>query len=274
MRNRIKIIKGAIMEFRDQLDHIILLPEIPKRVISLVPSQTELLFDLGLQSEVVGVTKFCVHPESWFRNKTRIGGTKNLNIEKIKTLGPDLILANKEENDRAQVEQLNAIAPVWTSNIQNLDDALQMILIIGEMVNRKEAGKSIRAQIESRFRRLDAERNSSKEGKAIYLIWQEPYMAAGSDTFIHDMIQRCGLYNIIQQTRYPVLDLEEIRALNPDYIFLSSEPFPFKEKHAKALQNILPDAAVRLVDGQMFSWYGSRLLKAGPYFENLITNLQ
>jgi ABC-type Fe3+-hydroxamate transport system substrate-binding protein len=255
-----------MMEFTDQLNRTIKLGSTPKRIISIVPSQTELLYDLGLDREVVGITKFCVHPESWFRNKTRIGGTKMLNLEKIASLEPDLILANKEENVQEQVDALSAVAPVWTSDIRTLQDALEMIRSIGKIVGKESKAGVILKDIDAKFGRT---KSTTTLGRALYLIWQEPYMAAGSDTFISDMLERSGFENCVRETRYPSLEVEAIQALNPEYILLSSEPYPFKEKQAREIQLLFPTAKVLLVDGEMFSWYGSRLMHAPAYFESL-----
>lgn len=240
----------------------------PKRIISLVPSQTELLYSLGLNEEVVGITKFCVHPGEWFRTKTRIGGTKNINIEKIKSLSPDLVIANKEENIKEQVEALQDFTNVYVSDIFNLNDALNMILRVGALVHKNEAAGKIATLISKKFSSLKI----IKEGRrAAYLIWQKPFIAAGSDTFIHNMMQYCGLQNVFAgKLRYPETTMEELQLLNCEILLLSSEPFPFKQQHIDALQPFLPSTKIILVDGEMFSWYGSRLVYAADYFDNLI----
>jgi len=253
--------------YTDQLKRIIELSQPPKRIISLVPSQTELLFDLGLDEEVVGITKFCVHPENWFRTKARVGGTKQLHLEKIKELQPDLIIANKEENLQQQIEELEKDFPVWISNINNLDDAVEMIELIGEITNKQSKAKQIIIQINECFSQLKTQ-NSKLE--TCYLIWQNPYMTIGGDTFINDMMSRAGFQNIFQnQKRYPEITIEQLKAANCKLLLLSSEPFPFKQKHIDELQPLLPNTKIILVDGEMFSWYGSRLLKAPAYFQQL-----
>lgn len=243
----------------------------PKRIISLVPSQTELLYSLGLEEETVGITKFCIHPETWFRNKTRIGGTKTVDIEKIKTLRPDLIIANKEENVKEQIEALNDIAPVWVSDIHTLDEALVMITEVGNITGRKEIAMAISGTIEQGFAGL----KPAVALSALYLIWRNPWMTIGKDTFIHDTMQRIGLTNVYgDRARYPELSLEDMKARRPEVMLLSSEPYPFKEKHIAELQSLLPEAKMILVDGEMFSWYGSRLLQAPAYLRQLIDTLQ
>jgi ABC-type Fe3+-hydroxamate transport system substrate-binding protein len=255
------------MQFTDQLNHTIELKSYPKRVISLVPSQSELLWDLGLREELIGITKFCIHPQEMFKSIERVGGTKTLNIEKIRALQPDLIIGNKEENEQSQILELQKEFPVWMSDINNLDDALTMIEKVGVLVNRVEAANVIKNNIQPSFLNL---RQLNKNG--LYFIWREPFMAAGKATFIGDILKRIGFENKLsnEQARYPELHLDEIKLLNPELIFLSSEPYPFKANHIKELQEILPDTKIIFVDGEMFSWYGSRLLKSVKYFNQLI----
>lgn len=257
------------MLFKDQLNRTIELVSIPQRIVSLVPSQTELLFDLGLNETVVGITKFCVHPKEWHQSKTRIGGTKNVNVEKIISLNPDLIIANKEENLKEDIEALEKITPIWISDINNLDTALQMIISIGEITNAKRKALQISNNIEGAFNKLIQTTNHFKTKTCVYLIWQNPYMTIGSDTFINEMLKYCKLENVIaNKTRYPEIVLEDIQNLRPEIVLLSSEPYPFKQKHIDELQEQLPNTKILLVDGEMFSWYGSRLLLAANYFEN------
>ena len=246
------------------------------RIISLVPSQTELLHDLGLDEEVVGITKFCVHPQQWFRSKTRVGGTKNIKMEVVHQLNPDLIIANKEENTKEQIEELNKSYRVWITDIKTLDDALQLIKNIGELTNTNIKANLLTDQIKERFTRLNKQLvTRNRKLKTAYLIWQNPCMAAGGDTFIHDMMNHCGFENIFKETnRYPKMTEEQFRGKNCELLLLSSEPFPFKENHIVAFQQQLPDTKIILVDGEMFSWYGSRLLYAPEYFLGLIKELQ
>jgi ABC-type Fe3+-hydroxamate transport system substrate-binding protein len=257
------------MIFKDQLNRDIEIIEFPKRIVSLVPSQTELLFDLGLDEEIIGITKFCIHPKKWHQNKTRIGGTKKVNIQKIKSLNPDLIICNKEENTKEEIELLAKEFSVWISDIKNLSEALNMINGIGEITGKSEKAEMLIHKIEREFSALQPLKT---EKKALYLIWKEPWMSVNSETFIHDMLVRCGFTNITQNKtlRYPDLTEQELVELNPNYVFLSSEPFPFKEKHIQELQEILPKAKIMLVDGEAFSWYGSHLLRSVEYFKKLI----
>lgn len=281
----------------DQLNNFIKIPSPPERIVSLVPSQTELLFDLGLNKEVIGITKFCIHPTEWFRSKQRIGGTKTVNINLVKKLKPDLIIANKEENVKEQIEQLRQIAPVFVSDIDTLEKALEMIKSIGQLVGKQDTANELVTNIEKAFKQLIPVKQRLQTA---YFIWKNPYMAAGGDTFIQDMLNYCGFANIFQNVnRYPEVFVEKClisnvqqlinnRISSPDsdennvnpstvncqLLLLSSEPYPFKQKHIDELQLQLPDCKILLVDGEMFSWYGSRLLYAAQYFTNLIEQVQ
>lgn len=253
--------------FVDQTGKTVFLSGTPKRIISLVPSQTELLSDLGLDDEVAGITKFCIHPDKWFRSKTRIGGTKQLNTALIKELKPDLIIANKEENVKEQVEELARSFPVWVSDVNNLEDALSMIGEIACITHTTAAASKIIAGIRRSFAGLPSH---TAPRKATYLIWKDPYMTIGHDTFIHSMLKAAGFDNAFaDKTRYPVVDVKAVQQSGCEYLFLSSEPYPFKQKHIDELQLQLPGIKVMLVDGEMFSWYGSRLLYAAEYFRSL-----
>ncbi|WP_304064775.1 ABC transporter substrate-binding protein [Pedobacter glucosidilyticus] len=256
--------------FTDQLGRTISINYPPQRIISLVPSQTELLFDLGLDEEVVGISKFCIHPAEQFQKKTKIGGTKTLNIDKIRALKPDLIIANKEENQQEHIEALAQEFPVWISDIHILAEALDMIIQVGKLTGTEAKAKEIATTIRSDFEALTP---SSKPLKAAYFIWKHPYMLAAKHTFIDDMLKYCGFENVLTETRYPEITLEALQELQPQVILLSTEPYPFKQKHIEELQKYFPKAFITLVDGEMFSWYGSRLLKAPAYFSNLYKNL-
>ncbi|HEU4553809.1 MAG TPA: helical backbone metal receptor [Chitinophaga sp.] len=269
-----------MLQIKDQLQYEVRIPSRPRRIVSVVPSQTELLFHLGLDEEVVGITKFCIRPEKWFRSKTRVGGTKTLDLEKIHALQPDLVLANKEENQQEQITALQAAFPVWTSDIQTLDAALQMITAVGEITERAEKAQALRNTIREAFDNLRITLPRT-DLHAAYFIWRNPWMAAGGDTFIHHMLSLCGFTNVLGGTpRYPEAPLEKLPVIfeavpaEKQLILLSSEPYPFKEKHIAEIQAVLPNAQVRLVDGEMFSWYGSRLLKAPGYFKALLQGIQ
>jgi len=236
------------------------------RIVSTVPSQTELLYDLGLEKEVVGITKFCIHPDSWFRSKKRIGGTKNLNIEKIIDLKPDLIIANKEENTKEEIEILQQHSEVFVSEIKTIEDNYQLIKEIGKLTQKEEKANRLISETQTALDFTPTHQNKT----VVYLIWKKPFMTIGSDTFINSMLEKCGFINMYaNQTRYPQTTIEEIVNLKPQYVLLSSEPYPFKEKHILELQNVVPDCKIILADGEAFSWYGSRIIKKSKYLKNM-----
>jgi len=261
-----------MMQVTDQMHRTVHMQDRAQRIISLVPSQTELLFDLGLGDRVVGITKFCVHPEEWFRTKPRVGGTKQVDREKIRALNPDLIIGNKEENAQMDIEALEREFPVWMSDVKSLDEALDMIAQVGRITATEDKAEVIGNGIRSAFAKLQP---LNEPLSAAYFIWQKPWMLAGEGTFIRDMLDRCGLTGITTKEagRYPELDNAQLAALDPDVVLLSSEPFPFKEQHIPAVNMVLPETPVHLVDGEAFSWYGSRLLRSPEYFQQLIARL-
>lgn len=263
-----------MQEVKDQAGNLVSLPGPASRIICLVPSVTELLYDLGLDKEVVGITKFCVHPNEWFRTKTRIGGTKNVDIEKARSLQPDLIIAGKEENIKEQVEALALFCPVYVSDVKTLQDAIVMILDLGELTRKQEPATLLSQKVLNGFDRLV---KLDPPVKCCYLIWQRPYMVAGGDTFINDMLRRCGFENVFSSSdRYPAITAENILESGCELVLLSSEPFPFSKKHIHQLgielEVLRPGSRIprlKLVDGEMFSWYGSRLLHAPACFYEL-----
>ena len=259
------------MELADQLGNVFTFEKSPQRIISLVPSQTELLFDLGLEDRIIGITKFCVHPYRAKSTKKIIGGTKKVHFEKIRLLQPDIIIANKEENTLEIVEELRKICPVWVTNVITIDDNRQMITDFGKIFNCRTEAQNINDKIAYAligFQRFIGERPVQK---AAYFIWREPYMAAGGDNFINELLKLNRFSNIYEQLgRYPEIELKKLRIDgDPDLVFLSSEPYPFNEEHAFEIGRFTHHAKTVFVDGEMFSWYGSRLLKAFEYFKKL-----
>jgi ABC-type Fe3+-hydroxamate transport system substrate-binding protein len=255
----------------DQLGKEIPLPTAPLRIVSAVPSQTELLFSLGLEEEVVGITKFCIHPDHWFRSKTRVGGTKQLNIDRIRSLQPNLVIANKEENTLEDAMAIEAFCPVWTSDISSISDALDMINRIGDFTGTIEKSSAMVNKIRREFSAIP----NARKFRSAYLIWKNPWMAAGGGTFINDMLNTCGMKNVLEdRERYPSLEIGSLVEEGIEILFLSSEPYPFKMNDLEQLSRILPEVKIILVDGELFSWYGSRMLQAPAYFRRLREQLE
>lgn len=258
------------MTHTDQLNRNISLEAFPQRIISTVPSQTELLYDLELGKEVIGITKFCVYPEDWFRSKERIGGTKNLHLGSIEALKPDLIIANKEENTKEDIEWLAQRYPVWISDVTTLENAKTMIQSVAAMTDRVSLGDNLLKNIRNSFSDLSVRIKEKPRRRAAYLIWKNPYMTIGGDTFINDMLDKAGYENVFyNQRRYPEVDIMTLRTLEVDTLLLSSEPFPFRDADIIELKKELSHMDIRLVDGEYFSWYGSRLKYAPEYFLKL-----
>lgn len=240
------------------------------RIVSLVPSITETLFDFELTSnEIVGRTKFCIHPKEKVGEIPIIGGTKNIRVEEIIGLEPDLVIANKEENVKEQVEELIKSVPVWVTDIVSLEDNAEFLIELGNRLNKPQLAQQFVEKTEDVFRNINPEHST----KAAYLIWKNPWMTVGGDTFIHQILKQLGFKNIFSESlRYPVITEEKLN--EADTILLSSEPFPFTDGHIKEFQKKFPDKTVKLVDGEAFSWFGSRPSKCGAYYQNLIKEIQ
>lgn len=255
--------------YRDHLKRQVHLSKTPSRIVSLVPSQTELLVDLGLRDAIVGITKFCVKPKGLRREKQVVGGTKQVHLDKIQALQPDIILCNKEENTKEMVTALEAIAPVWVSVVKTIPDALQLITDFGALFQQEENAENLRDKITKAYLSLIEHTAANRKKKVAYVIWKSPWMLAGKDTFIDAMLHAQGMENCVDADagRYPEVTMETFG--QADVIMLSSEPFPFKEEDAHHFRKQFPSAKVLLVDGAMYSWYGSRLVYAFPYLEQL-----
>lgn len=239
------------------------------RIISLVPSITETLFDLGLtENEIVGRTKFCIHPEEKVKKIPKIGGTKNLHIEEIEALKPDLILANKEENVKDQVEALMKNFKVMLTDVETIEDNYYLLKELGLLLKKEELAKNFNLKIYEVLQDATLE----KSIKTAYLIWKNPYMTVGGGTFIHEILSSIGLENVFKnEKRYPTISVEQLK--QAELILLSTEPFPFNEHHLEELKAQLPEKKFLIVDGEVFSWYGTHLAKSGAYLKNLVAQI-
>lgn len=257
-----------MLNFVDQTGTSLQLAAYPHRIISLVPSLTELLFDLGLDQEIVGVTRYCISPPEKVASRVKVGGIHQLNFQIIDSLKPDLIISNKEENDRQEIIRLQEKYPVYVSDIYTLQDALKMIGDVGKITDHSKNAQQLISEIENGFAKIDPEKSS----KVAYLIWKDPYRVAGGHTFIGDILQLSGLYNIIEKSeRYPQVSTEAIA--QAQVILLSSEPYPFSESNVEEFRNQFPASQVFLVDGTMFAWYGSRLRHTPGYIIQLLNKI-
>lgn len=246
----------------------------PERILSLVPSQTELLVDLGVGARLVGRTRYCIHPENAVASIPVVGGTKQMDLQKIQSLKPDFILAEKEETPKEWVEALSELAPVYVTDVVSIASAISMVETVGQLVGLGAEGSRLAQEIREQ---MDSVRGICRAQKVLYLIWKKPWMGVGRDTFIDSCLEHLGFQNVLAASlpgawawaRYPELNLDRIRDLNPDRVFLSSEPYPFAEKHRAEILEVLPRARVELVNGELFSWYGSRMLKMPAYWRQI-----
>jgi len=254
-----------MIEVIDQMNQTIRLQKPAKRIVSLVPSQTEFLHAIGCTDELIGLTKFCVHPKEWHQTKIRVGGTKNLNLETIRKLQPDLIIGNKEENSKEDIEILQQQFPVYMSDIYTLSDALKMMHDLGNLTGKSSLANQIADQV-----RIDFQNLPQFNKKIIYLIWQDPLMAVGPNTFIGEMLRLSGFENVISDAkiRYIELSANDLKQLSPEIILLSSEPYPFTPQHCDSFYEKFQIPS-RMVDGEIFSWYGSRMLLFKGYLDKL-----
>ena len=226
----------------------------PKRIVSLVPSLTELVFALGAGEALVGRTRFCEEPSELVGRVPVLGGTKNPNVERIQEAAPDLVLANKEENRREDVEALRRMGiEVLLTDPNTLDEAIAMVLLLGDVLAQPAAARRI----------ADETGSALSEGpvvdglRVLVPIWWNPLMALGSGAYGHDLLERCGAVNVLaSRTRYPEITQDEARDLRPDAILLPDEPFPFDASHVAELGSIAP---ARVIDGKLLWWYGPRM---------------
>lgn len=246
-----------------------------KRIVCLVPSQTALLYDLGLEHLLVGITKFCVHPPHLKDHLAIVGGTKNIHWDTLKSLKPDIVLCNKEENTQQIVAQLETFTQVHIADIYTLEDCFELIQQYGVLFNVVQKGECIIEQIRASAKEYHSFLAEKTPEKVAYLIWRKPWMLAGGDTFINHMLEVAGFDNAFKDlSRYPEVELSDIQKSAIDFLFLSSEPYPFKEKHKAELREEFTNAEIVLVNGEFFSWYGSRLTSAFDYFKTLKLQLK
>ncbi len=253
--------------FKDQLNNSITITKLPQRIISIVPSQSEFLWHIGVRNELVGITKFCIHPKQMFTNIEHVGGTKKLNLTKIRALKPNLIIANKEENNKEEIELLQKEFNVWISDIYNFKDAFKMMNLLSVILKKESETKLLISEIKKLIKLI---KNNFNKQTVAYFIWNKPYMLAANNTYINFILNYLGLKNVVQSiNRYPEVTIEALKKLNPQICFLSSEPFPFKQKHILELQKHLPNSKIIIVDGEVFSWYGNRMMELAGYIKTL-----
>ena len=256
-------------ELIDACGRRVVLPDVPQRVVCLCPSLTETLFALGLASRVVGRTRYCIHPAPEIDSVAVVGGTKKIDFDALQRCAPDLIIAEKEENRREDVAAMAQYCPVYVCDIQTLEQAYCAIHSLGEVTGQTSRAAQLVSRIETAWRGIPV---LKRPLRVLYLIWRKPWMAAGADTYINAVLQRAGMINVAAELngRYPQIESSDLKGLDVDLCLLSSEPYPFKATHCEELKAWLPQANMQLVDGEMFSWYGSRMLPAARYLADLL----
>lgn len=254
------------------------LPHNPQRIVSLICSVTETLFALGLGDRIAGCTNYCIRPMPQVESVKKIGGPKNLDIEAILALNPDLVIANIEENERGDINRLEDKGiPVFVTYPRTVNDSLTLIRTLGLITGSEQAAESFHKKAENVVHQtLKQVALITYRSNVIYLIWRKPYMVINKDTYIHDVITLCGGINIHAEhpDRYPEITIEDIVNAQPDIIFLPSEPFPFKKKHIKEFMHYgaipaVHNNRVMPVDGELFSWYGVRMIFGLPYVRKI-----
>ena len=245
------------------------------RIVSLCPSLTELVFDLGRGDDLVAVTRWCVHPEDGVASIEKAGGTKNPDVDRIVELAPDLVLMNREEN---RIEDARALERAGlrchVSMPRDVAETAEMVRSIGAAVDRGERAEAIARDIESRAERVVRDSSGKSPVRFAYLIWRRPWMAVNADTFSHALLAAAGGRNVFasKSDRYPEIDLAELTTANPDLILLCTEPFPFTEEHVAELaeSTSLPRERFQIADGEYLSWHGSRTPDGIDYAAALI----
>jgi ABC-type Fe3+-hydroxamate transport system substrate-binding protein len=259
-----------VSPFVDASGVTLAIPRPPRRIVSLIPSTTETLCALGLADALVGITVYCREPADVVRTKTRVGGEKNPDLEQIRALAPDLVVANIEENVRGHIDTLRGWGiPVWVTYPRTVAEAVRMIRELGTITGTEARATTLADELDGRLAQLAALVAGRPPVPVFYAIWREPWMTISQDTYIHDMLRVCGGLNVFaaHPERYPAVALEEIAARRPHVILLPDEPFRFREVHRRDFARFpdVPAVAsgrVHLVDGKPFSWHGPRIAEA------------
>ena len=238
------------------------------RIVSLVPSITELVCDLGLASQLVGRTGFCIHPKDTVRAIPKVGGTKTVNLEKVRALEPTHVILNIDENEKETAEALRKFVPhlIVTHPLAPLDN-LALYRLIGAIFGRREESEVLCIRFQTAHDSLAAAKSIQR--KTLYLIWKDPWMTVSRDTYISRTLALAGLETLPAwaAARYPEFSLDDAWLAEADVVLLSSEPYMFRERHVADLAGLPAFAGkpVRLIDGEMTSWYGSRAIEGLAY---------
>ena len=247
------------------------------RILSLVPSLTELLFDLGLGASVVGRTNFCVHPKDRVGTVASVGGTKQIDFEKVASLNPTHALVNIDENPKEMADALSAMGiEVVVTHPLRVTDNRDLFRLIGGLFGAEERAAALTREFDAAFAEMQA--GNWPERRVLYLIWRKPWMSIAPDTYIADALARAGLRALQHAggARYPEVALGEKLLDEVDLVLFSTEPFPFKAKHLVAFRAAFPAhrAKAHLIDAEMVSWYGSRAVPGLRYLAEFAEGLE
>jgi len=259
----------------DGRGHEIRLDRRPERIVSLVPSTTETLHHLGCEDRVVGVTRFCVHPQPWVRSLPLVGGTKDVDIQRVRALKPDLVLGNCEENTREIFAALEPEFPVYASFPKTVDQAIDDLGSIGRLLQVEKQAEDWRVKIQEQQRELRSIRQRLEPFSYAYLIWRDPWMSVSNDTFIASMLAEAGGTNALgsRSHRFPTLTNSDLMECGADLFLLSSEPFPFRPRHREEIAALgISESRVRFVNGEFCSWHGVRMRSAMAYLADCLQN--
>jgi ABC-type Fe3+-hydroxamate transport system substrate-binding protein len=246
------------------------------RIVSLVPSITELLFDLDLGPQVVGRTGFCIHPRGGVRAVPKFGGTKDVDIEALLAAAPTHVIVNIDENTRETFEQLRACVPhVVVTHPNTPTDNLELFTLLGGIFAREAQSAALAADFNAALTDLRLAMARQPARRVLYLIWREPWMTVSPDTYIANMLSLLGWQTVprVCEQRYPILNAGALRELQVDLCLLSSEPYPFRDKHMTEVSKLLGGTPVHLIDGEMVSWYGSRSIAGLRYLASYASDI-
>ena len=262
--------RGLSQSRRDASGALVALPARPSRIVSLVPSVTELLFALGLEERIAGVTIFCSEPRDRVAKKTKVGREKDPDPARIQALAPDLVIANIEENRRDVVDALRAAGvPVWVTFPRTVAQGIALVRELGDLTDTAPVARALAESLEAAHARVTARIGGRARARVFCPIWRGPYMTINGDTYVNDVLRTCGGANVFAGSadRYPTITLEDVRAAEPDVILLPDEPYRFRAAHLADFTPLTDVPAVRtgrihLVDGKLLSWYGPRIAEA------------
>jgi ABC-type Fe3+-hydroxamate transport system substrate-binding protein len=245
------------------------------RIVSLCPSLTELVFDLGRGADLVGITRWCVHPAAGVAEIEKVGGTKDPDLERILALRPDLVLLNEEENRSEDARALAASGVRYHASMpRSPEETAAMVRSIAAALDSKEAGTKIAAEIEARSARVRRQAAGAPPVRFAYLVWRKPWMSVNADTFAHSLLAQAGGINLFadRKERYPEIEARDLTAGRADLVLLSTEPFPFRRRHVEELarETGLPGESFAIADGELLSWHGSRTPDGIDYAASLI----